>query len=156
MGIDSATTFIAESGVDISVFPNADHFVSWLGLSPTNNESADKKKSVRISHAGTYIKPLLIQCALAAIKSKKCRYLKIKYDKIKKRRGHKRAIVVIARMMAVCFYHMFKDGKDFHPSDYEELVNSNPTKPCKRDIQDALQLLQSVGGYEITPISVAC
>lgn len=83
MGIDTATTFIAESGVDMSVFPNADHFVSWLGLSPTNNESADKKKSVRISHAGTYIKPLLIQCALAAIKTKKYRYFKIKYDNIK-------------------------------------------------------------------------
>lgn len=151
MGIDSATTFIAESGVDMSVFPSANHFVSWLGLSPTNNESADKKKSVRISHAGTYIKPLLIQCALAAIKSKKCLYFKIKYDKIKKRRGHKRAIVAIGRMMAVCLYHMFKDGKDFHPSDYEELVNFNPPKPCKRDIQSALDLLQSIGGYTITP-----
>lgn len=152
MGFDSATTFIAETGVDMSVFPDANHFVSWLGLSPTNNESADKKKSVRISHAGTYIKPILIQCALAAIKSKKCLYFKIKYDKIKKRRGHKRAIVAVARMMAVCLYHMFKDGKDFHPSDYEELLNLNPPKPRKHDIQSAIELLQSVGGYTITPI----
>lgn len=146
----SATTLIAETGVDMSIFPDSEHFTSWMGLSPTNNENADKKKSVRISHAGTYLKPMLIQCALAALKDKKCPYFKIKYDKIKKRRGHKRAIVAIARMMAVCLYHMFKDLKDFHPSDYEELVNPNPPKPRKQDIQSALELLKSAG-YEVTP-----
>lgn len=58
-------------------------------------------------------------------------------------------------MMAVCLYHMFKDLKDFHPSDYEELMNPIPPKPRKQDIQDALELLQSVGEYKITPILVA-
>ena len=151
----SATTLVSETGVDMSVFSDAEHFTSWIGLTPTNNASADKKKSVRISHAGTYLKPMLIQCALAALKDKKCPYFKIKYDKIKKRRGHKRAIIAIARMMAVCLYHMFKDLKDFHPSDYEELMNPIPPKPRKQDIQDALELLQSVGEYKITPILVA-
>lgn len=155
IGHNSATTIISETGVDMSVFPDANHLTAWIGLTPTNNESADKKKSVRISHAGTYLKPLLIQCALAALKDKQCPYFKIKYDKIKKRRGHKRAIVAIARMMVVCLYHMFKDLKDFRPSDYDELVNPNPPKPRKQDIQTAIELLQSVGGYEITPINAA-
>lgn len=155
IGHTSATTLISEAGVDMSVFPDAEHFTSWIGLTPTNNESADKKKSVRTSHAGTYLKPTLIQCALAALKDKKCTYFKIKYDKIKKRRGHKRAIIAVARMMAVCLYHMFKDLKDFHPSDYEELMNPHPPKLRKQDIQDALELLQSVGGYKITPIAAA-
>lgn len=155
IGYDSATTIIAEVGVDMSVFPDAENFTSWIGLTPTNNESADKKKSVRTSHAGTYLKPVLIQCALAALKVKKCPYFKIKYDKIKKRRGHKRAIIAIARMMAVCLYHMFKDLKDFQPSDYEELMNPHPPKPRKQDIQAALELLQSIGGYNVTPITAA-
>ena len=155
IGYDSATTIIAEVGVDMSVFPDAENFTSWIGLTPTNNESADKKKSVRTSHAGTYLKPTLIQCALAALKVKKCPYFKIKYDKIKKRRGHKRAIIAIARMMAACLYHMFKDLKDFHPSDYEELMNPHPPKPRKQDVQAALELLQSAGGYTITPITAA-
>ncbi|WP_220096208.1 IS110 family transposase [Heyndrickxia shackletonii] len=30
------------------------------GLTPQNIESAEKKKSVRISRAGVYIKPLLV------------------------------------------------------------------------------------------------
>lgn len=155
IGHDSATTIISETGVDMSIFADSEHFTSWIGLTPTSNESADKKKSVRTSHAGTYLKPILIQCTLAALKDKKCPYFKIKYDKIKKRRGHKRAIIAIARMMAVCLYHMFKEEKDFHPTDYEELMNPNPPKPRKQDIQSAIELLQSVGGYEITPITSA-
>ena len=45
---------------------------------------------------GVYIKPLLVQCANAAIKSKKCTYFKVRYDQIKRRRGHKKAIIAIA------------------------------------------------------------
>ena len=41
----------------------------------------------------------MVQCALAAIKSKKQPYFAIKYGRIKKRRGHKKAIIAIARMM---------------------------------------------------------
>ncbi|MCR0402458.1 MAG: IS110 family transposase [Clostridium cadaveris] len=65
----SATTLVSETGVDMSVFFDVEHFTSWIGLTPTNNASADKKKSVCISHAGTYL-PMLIQCALAALKDK--------------------------------------------------------------------------------------
>ena len=36
---------------------------------PSNNESAGKKKSVRIAKAGAYLKPMMVQCALAAIKN---------------------------------------------------------------------------------------
>ena len=59
----SSIAIIAEIGVDMSVFPTAKHLCSWSGLTPQNNESAGKKKSVRISRAGVYIKPLLVQLA---------------------------------------------------------------------------------------------
>lgn len=87
------------------------------GLSPANNESANKKKSVKISKAGSYIKPLLVQCALAAIKSNSEPYYRIKYERIKKRRGHKKAIIAIARMMLVTIYHILLTGETFNPSD---------------------------------------
>ncbi|MEC1639990.1 IS110 family transposase [Schinkia azotoformans] len=38
-----AATFIAEMGVDMSVFKSAKHLASWAGVSPGNNESAGKK-----------------------------------------------------------------------------------------------------------------
>ena len=45
------------------------------------------------------------------------------YGRIKKRRGHKKAIIAIARMMMVCIYHMVSEKKPFTPTDYEELMN---------------------------------
>ena len=67
----SALFVISEIGADMGVFESAKHLCSWAGLTPANNESANKKKSTRCSKAGQYLKPLLIQCALAAVKSKK-------------------------------------------------------------------------------------
>lgn len=37
-----------------------DKKASWAGLTPTNNKSAVKKKSVRISKVGCFVKPLLV------------------------------------------------------------------------------------------------
>jgi len=114
----SAALIIAETGVDMSVFESSKHIVSWAGLSPANNESAGKKKSVRISKAGQFLKPLLVQCALAAIKSGKEPYFAQKYSKIRQRRGHKKAIIAIARMMLTCIYNMMLTGEAFNPSDH--------------------------------------
>jgi len=122
----SATIILAEIGVNMDIFEDAKHLCSWCGLSPANNESANKKKSVRIAKAGAYLKPLMVQCALAAIKSKKEPYFSIKYNRIRKRRGHKKAIIAIARMMMVCIYHIVSEKKSFCPSDYEELMNPKP------------------------------
>lgn len=113
----SATYIIAEIGTDMTVFKSAKHLCSWAGLTPQNNESAGKKKSVHASRAGVYLKPLLIQCANAAIKNKKNPYFKLKYDRIKKRRGHKRAIIAIARMMLTCLYHILLKKESFNPTD---------------------------------------
>ena len=125
----SATIILAEIGVNMAIFEDAKHLCSWCGLSPSNNESAGKKKSVRIAKAGAYLKPMMVQCALAAIKSKKQPYFAIKYGRIKKRRGHKKAIIAIARMMMVCIYHMISEKQPFNPTDYEELMDPHHQSP---------------------------
>ena len=119
----SSTIVLAETGVDMSVFDDSAHLCSWCGLVPANNESAGKKKSTRIAKAGEYLKPMMVQCALAAIKCKSQPYFAIKYGRIRKRRGHKKAIIAIARMMMVSIYHMVSEKKPFQPTDYEELMN---------------------------------
>lgn len=125
----SAAIILAEIGVNMDVFDDAKHLCSWCGLSPSNNESAGKKKSVRIAKAGAYLKPLMVQCALAAVKSKKEPYFAIKYGRIKKRRGHKKAIIAIARMMMVCIYHMVGETQPFNPVDYTELMDPHFNQP---------------------------
>ena len=140
----SAMSIIAEIGIDMSVFETSKQLISWAGLSPANNESANKKKSVRISKAGSYLKPLLVQCALAAINSKSNPYYRIKYNRIKKRRGHKKAIIAIARMILVNIYYILSTGEMYNPCDMEQIIH--PTNSNKAmTIDSAIEFLKSKG-----------
>lgn len=151
-GLLSAIVVISEIGVDMNQFESDKQLASWAGLAPANNESAKKKKSVRISKAGQYLKPLLVQCALAAIKDKDS-YFGIKYSRIKKRRGHKKAIIAIARMLLVSIYHMLLTGEDFNPSDIESFKNPKPNQSVKLTADIALQFLEQ-SGYDISSIQI--
>lgn len=141
----ASMAIIAEIGIDMGQFESDKQLTCWAGLSPANNESANKKKSVKISKAGSYIKPLLVQCALAAIKSNSEPYYKIKYERIKKRRGHKKAIIAIARMMLVAIYHILLTGETFNPSDIEEIHNPKTSKNKTLTIESALIFLKEQG-----------
>ena len=116
----TAIGIISEIGVNMEAFPSAKHLCSWAGLTPTNNESAGKKKSVRVSKAGCYIKPLLVQCANAVVTSKKHPEIRNRYLRIKKRRGHKKAIIAIARMLLTALYHMLKNGENYNAELYRK------------------------------------
>ena len=54
---NSAITVISEIGADMAPFSSSKRLCCWAGLTPGNNESAGKKKSVRITRAGVYLKP---------------------------------------------------------------------------------------------------
>lgn len=108
----SAITIISEIGVDMSVFPTAKHLCSWAGLVPQNNESAGKKKTTRVSRAGAYIKPLLVQHP----------EIKNRYLALKKRRGHKKAIIAIARMLLTAIYAILSKNEAYNPELYRKVV----------------------------------
>ena len=95
------------------------HLCSSAGLAPTNNESIEKK-SVWVSRNGCYIKPLLVQCANAVVTSKKHPEIRNRYLRIKKRRGHKKAIIAIARMLLTALYHMLKNGENYNAELYRK------------------------------------
>jgi len=143
---------LGEIGVDMSVFLSAKHLCSWAGLTPQNNESAGKKKSVRVSRAGVYIKPLLVQCANAAIKSKQCPYFRIRFEQIKRRRGGKRAIIAIARMLLTCIYHMLRNNEPFNHELYHvaDCLPSSSTA-LWLDADRAIAFLESLGATVVLP-----
>ena len=90
---DSAITIISEIGIDMSQFCSSKRLCCWAGLTPGSNESAGKKKS------------------------DKSPYYKKKYESLVKRRGKKRAIIAIARMILTAIYQMLSTGEQWNPSD---------------------------------------
>ena len=138
-GLDrqSAITILSEIGADMSQFESSKKLCRWAGLTPGNNESAGKKKSVRITRAGVYLKPALVEVAHAAVKSKQTPYYKIKYEQILKRRGKKRAIIAIARMILTAVYHMLSTGEVWNPCDLKQI--DMPPELRERELQKALR-----------------
>ena len=147
----SAIFIIAEIGTNMNVFINDKHLVSWAGLSPRCNESAKKKKSVKITKAGVYIKPVLVRCALCAIKDKSCPYIKARYESLKRRRGHKKAIIATARLLLTVIYHILNTGKAFDYKRFNTLLNRNfkTQRKAKNTPEEMISYLTSLG-YEVT------
>ena len=146
---DSAITVISEIGIDMTQFSSSKCLCCWAGLTPGSNESGGKKKSVRVTRAGVYLKPALVQCAHAAVKSEKSPYYKKKYESLMKRRGKKRAIVAIARMILTAIYQMLSTGESWNPSDlYKiDIPEALLEKQKAKAIKQAMKLLQREGLY---------
>ena len=148
-GVDrnSAITIISEIGTDMTQFSNSKRLCCWAGLTPGNNESAGKKKSVRITRAGVYLKPTLVQVSHAAVKSNKSPYYKAKYERIMKRRGKKRAIIAVARMILTAIYHMLSTGEAWNPTDLYKIDMPEPLKNRQKEkaVTQAMKLLIAEG-----------
>ena len=139
---DSAITIISEIGIDMSQFCSSKRLCCWAGLTPGSNESAGKKKSVRITRAGVYLKPALVQCAHAAVKSDKSPYYKKKYESLVKRRGKKRAIIAIARMILTAIFQMLTTGETWNSCDLYKI--DMPEALLEKQKQKAIKQAQKL------------
>ena len=139
---DSAITIISEIGIDMSQFCSSKRLCCWAGLTPGSNESAGKKKSVRITCAGVYLKPALVQCAHAAVKSDKSPYYKKKYESLVERRGKKRAIIAIARMILTAIFQMLTTGETWNPCDLYKI--DMPEALLEKQKQKAIKQAQKL------------
>ena len=141
----TAIRVIAEIGADMHQFESSKHLCSWAGLTPQNNESANKKKTTRIGKAGQYLKPLLIQSAIAASnpRSKLHPEILAKYQILKKRRGTKKARVAIARRLLTAIYHILLNDTPYQPADSS--AKDSAPEPRVISLSQALALLTRKG-----------
>ena len=148
-GVDrnSAIIILSEIGTDMTQFSSHYRLTSWAGLTPGCNESAGKKKSVRISRTGVYLKPCLVEVAHSSIKDKTNTYYAEKYNKISKRRGKKRTIIAIARKILVAIYHMISTGEVWNPTDLASVETSTKDriKYTKNNFKQSAKQLISLG-----------
>ncbi len=148
-GVDrySAITILSEIGTDMSQFSNHHRLCAWAGLAPGCNESAGKKKSVKISRAGVYLKPCLVEVAHCAVKDKINTYYANKFNKISKRRGKKRTTIAIARKILVAIYHMLSTGEAWNPTDLasNETSDKDRLKYTKNNFKQSIKQLYNLG-----------
>lgn len=147
----TAIAILSEIGPDMSVFPSSKNLVSWAGCCPRNDQSASKVKSTRISRAGCYLKPLLVQIANALLKSKKHPEFKERYHRIKTRRGHKKAIIAVCKMLLTAIWNVLSKLESYNPEGFLEHRPINEAKILTKT--QALELFRK-RGYTIIDDSV--
>ena len=144
----TAILILSEIGSDMSVFPTAKNLVSWAGCCPRNDKSAKHVKSTRISQAGSYLKPRLVQVANALLNSKDHPEIRERYRRIKSHRGHKKAIIAVCKMLLTAIWNILSTGEAYNASGYL-IQTPRPTDETKVLTQkQALELLR-LRGYII-------
>jgi hypothetical protein len=127
----------------MSVFPTAKNLSSWAGVCPRNDSSGGKRKSTRISRAGCYLKPLLVQVANAVVKSDKHPEFKERYRRLKAKRGHKKAIIAICRMFLTAIWNIISKLEPYSDKGY--LIDNQPKESKILTTEQGLNLLRSRG-----------
>ena len=127
----AAEVIVSEIGTDMSRFPTAGHLLSWAGLCPGQNESAGKRRSSRMRKGAPWLKTMLVQCAWAAT-HKKGSYLQAQFQRLRQRRGPKKAICAVAASMLTAAYHMLKDGTLYQDLGTDHFHKSSPEAHAHR------------------------
>ena len=110
----SAICIIAEIGVDMSAFGSSGRLCGWAGLRPRNDESAGKYKSRALTKGGRHLKPMLVQCAWGAARTKGSKFQET-FGRLVVRKGEKKAIVAVARKLLVTVYTLLNNKEEYCP-----------------------------------------
>jgi transposase len=133
----TAEVVLSEIGLDMSRFPTAGHLLSWAGLCPRQDESAGKRRSTRLKKGAPWLKTALVQAAWAAVRKKQS-YLQAQFQRLRARRGPRKAICAVAASILTAAYHMLKDGTfyvDPGPEHFRKAQSIIRAKALARQIE---------------------
>src|SRR4030095_9885452 len=122
-GVDriGAISIVAETGGDMTRFATAAHLCSWGAMCPGQNESAGKRRSGKTRDGNRYLRGALIEAGLAATRARETA-LQARYYRVKRHRGHKKAVVAVGHQILEIAYYVLRDQVTYHElgADYFE------------------------------------
>lgn len=128
-----AIRLVSECGTDLSRWPSAKHFTSWLRLSPGNKKSGGKVLSAYTGKTTNRVTVHLRRAAVAVGKTNTA--LGAFYRRLAARIGKAKAVTATARKLAVLFYNAVRFGKayvDLGANHYEEQYRQRVVKNLQR------------------------
>lgn len=107
-----AQALIGEIGVDMSTFETPAHLRSWGKVCPRNDESAGKKRDTRMQKGSRWLKPLLRQIAVNAIRPKDSQY-RVLFNRVAKKQGQGKAYGAVAASVLTTIWWMLKYDRPY-------------------------------------------
>ena len=158
-GIDCTTAWmiVAELGVDMGVFGDAQHLASWAGLCPGNRESGGKKMSGRTRKANRYVRRGMVQAAWAASHTRNT-YLSAFYRRLMVRKGAQKAVMALAHHLITIVYNVLARGEEYVELGGDYYDQQNKPKTVSRLVARLMKLgyyvdLKPVEPYEPPPVA---
>lgn len=146
IGPSLALKLISECGTDMSRWPSAKHFTSWLGLSPGNKISGGKVLSSRTRHTANRATARL-RLAAGTI-GRTSTALGAFYRRLAARIGKAKAVTATARKLAILFYNALRYGMDYRDPGaeyYEQKYRTRVVKNLRRRAAEfGYQLIETV------------
>lgn len=145
-GIQATTahTLLAEIGRDLSKFPSAKHFASWLGLCPDNRISGGKILSVKTRPVANRAAGALRMAAQALYRSETA--LGDFFRRMRARQGTPKAITSTAHKLALIIYHMLKTK-----TPYDHTRCAHHEKQHRRRMEVKLKHQAKTLGFALVP-----
>ena len=149
-GVDAYTALkvISEIGADMTKWPSAKHFASWLGLSPNNRITGGKVISSKAKPSANRAAAALRLAANALHRSDSA--LGALLRRKKAHLGAPKAITATAHKLARLIYTMLRYGQAYVDAGAEYYESQYQQRALRAAKRRAAQL-----GYQLVPMPVA-
>ena len=146
IGPSLALKLVAECGCDLTAWPSAKHFTSWLCLAPGNKISGGKLLSSRTRRSSSRAAALLRLAATTTIGRSETA-LGAFYRRLSSRVGKQKAVTATARKIAVLFYNTLRFGMTYSDPGAAAYDERHRTRVLAN-----LQRRARTLGYDLAPL----